>query len=104
MTKEIMKTALFIVLVLLAGTLGAQCQPPQIVAGGGSWCYVDSLNVPIGTRIGSVSATPERIRTLVGDLGAGSAMYGSCTPTMSKGDLAAVELVKIGGPALDMTL
>lgn len=78
------------------------CQAPLGVTAPGGGAAQDSLRIPSGMRVGSETATPARIRQLIAALGVGSTLYGSCTPMMSKGDLAAVELVKIGPPAVEL--
>lgn len=78
------------------------CQVRWATNPSGFGSAADSLRIPSGMRVGSETAAPARIRQLIAALGVGSTLYGSCTPTMSKGDLAAVELVKIGPPAVDL--
>ncbi|MBV9851440.1 MAG: HEAT repeat domain-containing protein [Armatimonadetes bacterium] len=62
--------------------------------------YPDALRGPSDVRVGSEAATPERLQGLITDLGAGSGLYGTDIPVPSRGDRAAVELVRIGRPGV----
>lgn len=66
--------------------------PPGMAAG------LRDISTPVRTN--SVKASPEQIDRLIADLGVGTGLVGSCTPRRTKGDRAAIELLKIGPSAV----